>query len=158
MLKICSFSSKLEPDLQIGSSQNVPVPAPQHCSPPPSLLPTYQVQLNWNMFLCRVNKKTRKREKYLENIKKAHKKKKKKDRAPQFNFSALHLIHDPQVKGKQFNFPILICIQKPFIFFVHTGTIISVFWIGAGAWSVRFRFFLPDLEFLAWSGYGPYIF
>lgn len=44
----------------------------------------------------RVNKKTRKREKYLENIKKAHKKKKKKDKAPSFNFSALHLIHDPQ--------------------------------------------------------------
>jgi hypothetical protein len=47
----------------------------------------------------RANKKTRKREKYLENIKKAHRKKKKKDKAPQFNFSALHLIHDPQVGG-----------------------------------------------------------
>jgi hypothetical protein len=47
--------------------------------------------------LIRVNKKTRKREKYLDNIKKAHRKKKKKDKAPQFNFSALHLIHDPQV-------------------------------------------------------------
>jgi protein SDA1 len=44
-----------------------------------------------------VNKKTRKREKYLENIKKAHRKKKKKDKAPAFNFSAIHLIHDPQV-------------------------------------------------------------
>jgi protein SDA1 len=32
----------------------------------------------------------------LQNIKKAHKKKKKKDKAPVFNFSALHLIHDPQ--------------------------------------------------------------
>jgi len=42
------------------------------------------------------NKKTRKREKYLENIKKAHKKKKKKNNAPTYNFSALHLIHDPQ--------------------------------------------------------------
>ena len=42
------------------------------------------------------NKKTRKREKYLENIKKAHKKKKKKNSAPSYNFSALHLIHDPQ--------------------------------------------------------------
>jgi protein SDA1 len=49
---------------------------------------------------CRANKKTRKREKYLENIKKAHRKKKKKDKAPQFNFSALHLIHDPQVGGR----------------------------------------------------------
>merc|ERR1719357_1845318 len=36
------------------------------------------------------NKKTRKREKYLENIKKAHKKKKKKNSAPSYNFSALH--------------------------------------------------------------------
>eukprot|EP00092_Neocalanus_flemingeri_P019099 GFUD01020689.1.p1 GENE.GFUD01020689.1~~GFUD01020689.1.p1 ORF type:complete len:677 (-),score=233.24 GFUD01020689.1:31-2061(-) len=44
----------------------------------------------------RFNKKTRKREKYLENIKKAHKKKKKKSNAPRYNFSALHLIHDPQ--------------------------------------------------------------
>jgi len=44
----------------------------------------------------RFNKKTRKREKYLENIKKAHKKKKKKTNAPSYNFSALHLIHDPQ--------------------------------------------------------------
>jgi len=44
----------------------------------------------------RFNKKTRKREKYLENIKKAHKKKKKKTNAASYNFSALHLIHDPQ--------------------------------------------------------------
>jgi len=44
----------------------------------------------------RFNKKTRKREKYLENIKKAHKKKKKKTNAPTYNFSALHLVHDPQ--------------------------------------------------------------
>merc|ERR1712106_1034592 len=44
----------------------------------------------------RFNKKTRKREKYLENIKKAHKKKKKKSKATSYNFSALHLIHDPQ--------------------------------------------------------------
>jgi len=42
------------------------------------------------------NKKTRKREKYLENIKKAHKKKKKKSVVQSYNFSALHLIHDPQ--------------------------------------------------------------
>merc|ERR1712106_1228858 len=41
------------------------------------------------------NKKTRKREKYLENIKKAHKKKKKKSQASSYNFSALHLVHDP---------------------------------------------------------------
>ena len=44
----------------------------------------------------RFNKKTRKREKYLESIRKAHKKKKKKSKAPVSNFSALHLIHDPQ--------------------------------------------------------------
>ena len=44
----------------------------------------------------RFNKKTRKREKYLENIRKAHKKKKKKSKAPANNFSALHLVHDSQ--------------------------------------------------------------
>jgi protein SDA1 len=44
----------------------------------------------------KVNKKSRKRERLLENIKKAHKKKKKAKTAENFNFSALHLIHDPQ--------------------------------------------------------------
>jgi len=44
----------------------------------------------------RVNKKSKKRDRMLMNIKKAHRKKKKKDKAPQFNFSALHLIHNPQ--------------------------------------------------------------
>ena len=44
----------------------------------------------------KVNKKSRKREKLLDNIKKAHRKKKKKDKVESFNFSALHLIHDPQ--------------------------------------------------------------
>ena len=43
-----------------------------------------------------LNKKTRKREKYMANIKKAHNKKKKKKSAPSYNFSALHLVHDPQ--------------------------------------------------------------
>jgi protein SDA1 len=55
-------------------------------------LPTTKEVTMQNKF----NKKTRKREKYLENIKKAHKKKKKKNTAPSYNFSALHLIHDPQ--------------------------------------------------------------
>lgn len=44
----------------------------------------------------KVNKKSRKRERMLENIKKAHKKKKKEKTVENFNFSALHLIHDPQ--------------------------------------------------------------
>jgi protein SDA1 len=44
----------------------------------------------------KVNKKSRKRERLLENIKKAHKKKKKAKTVESFNFSALHLIHDPQ--------------------------------------------------------------
>lgn len=44
----------------------------------------------------KVNKKSRKREKMLENLKKAHKKAAKKTKADNFNFSALHLIHDPQ--------------------------------------------------------------
>ena len=43
-----------------------------------------------------VNKKTRKREKKLQNVKKAHNKVKKSKKADTFNFSALHLIHDPQ--------------------------------------------------------------
>jgi len=55
-------------------------------------LPTTKEVAMQNKF----NKKTRKREKYLENIKKAHKKKKKKNSVPSYNFSALHLIHDPQ--------------------------------------------------------------
>ena len=42
------------------------------------------------------NKKTRKRQRFLENVKKAHKKKKKKNQVETYNFSALHLIHDPQ--------------------------------------------------------------
>ena len=43
------------------------------------------------------NKKTRKREKQLEKVKKiAKKNKKNRSNAPIFNFSALHLIHDPQ--------------------------------------------------------------
>jgi len=44
----------------------------------------------------KVNKKTKKRAKMLENIKKAHKKKVNKEKVPSFNFSALHLLHDPQ--------------------------------------------------------------
>uniref|UniRef100_A0A0K2TS45 Protein SDA1 n=1 Tax=Lepeophtheirus salmonis TaxID=72036 RepID=A0A0K2TS45_LEPSM len=44
----------------------------------------------------KVNKKSRKRKKLLENIKKSHTKKKKQEKTESFNFSALHLIHDPQ--------------------------------------------------------------
>ncbi|XP_023018799.2 SDA1 domain containing protein Mys45A [Leptinotarsa decemlineata] len=45
----------------------------------------------------KVNKKTRKREKQLSKVKKlASKAYKKKSEAPVFNFSAIHLIHDPQ--------------------------------------------------------------
>ena len=44
----------------------------------------------------RVNKKTRKRDKNLSKVKTLIKKKKNKEKAPNFNFSALHLIHDPQ--------------------------------------------------------------
>ncbi|KAK9732234.1 NUC130/3NT domain [Popillia japonica] len=49
------------------------------------------------MMANKFNKKTRKREKHLDKVKKlAAKSKKKKSQAPIFNFSALHLIHDPQ--------------------------------------------------------------
>lgn len=45
----------------------------------------------------KVNKKTRKREKRLTKVKKlVSKAKKKKSAAPAYNFSAIHLIHDPQ--------------------------------------------------------------
>ena len=44
----------------------------------------------------KVNKKTKKRKKLLERTKKVVKKSKKKDKAVSFNFSAIHLIHDPQ--------------------------------------------------------------
>lgn len=45
----------------------------------------------------KVNKKTRKREKRLTKVKRlASKAKKKKSAAPAFNFSAIHLVHDPQ--------------------------------------------------------------
>lgn len=45
----------------------------------------------------RVNKKTKKRGKQLENVKKLYKKSQnKKKKAPSFNFSAIHLIHNPQ--------------------------------------------------------------
>ncbi|XP_063223734.1 protein SDA1 homolog [Bacillus rossius redtenbacheri] len=45
----------------------------------------------------KVNKKTRKRDKQLKKVKQiVQKKKKKKNAVPVYNFSALHLIHDPQ--------------------------------------------------------------
>jgi protein SDA1 len=45
----------------------------------------------------RVNKKTKKRKKQLETVKKLYtKSKKKKSKAEGFNFSAIHLIHNPQ--------------------------------------------------------------
>lgn len=44
----------------------------------------------------RVNKKSRKRKRMLDKSKQARKKQKKDNKAQVFNFSALHLIHDPQ--------------------------------------------------------------
>ncbi|XP_018313164.1 protein SDA1 homolog [Mycetomoellerius zeteki] len=49
------------------------------------------------MMANKVNKKTKKRQKQLKKAKQSFvKAKKKKSKAPQHNFSALHLIHDPQ--------------------------------------------------------------
>ncbi|XP_076272970.1 SDA1 domain containing protein Mys45A [Rhynchophorus ferrugineus] len=49
------------------------------------------------MMANKFNKKTRKREKNLSKVKKlAAKQYKKKSQAPKFNFSAIHLLHDPQ--------------------------------------------------------------
>ncbi|KAI1286748.1 Protein SDA1 -like protein [Halotydeus destructor] len=44
----------------------------------------------------RVNKKSKKRQKLLERTKSVTKKSKQKNKAPDFNFSAIHLLHDPQ--------------------------------------------------------------
>ncbi|XP_028134143.1 protein SDA1 homolog [Diabrotica virgifera virgifera] len=49
------------------------------------------------MMANKFNKKTRKREKQLDKVKKlAKKQQKKKSQGPAFNFSAVHLLHDPQ--------------------------------------------------------------
>ncbi|XP_034234872.1 protein SDA1 homolog [Thrips palmi] len=48
------------------------------------------------MLANKFNKKTRKREKNLQRVQQLVKKKKKKESVPVFNFSALHLVHDPQ--------------------------------------------------------------
>ncbi|OQR68109.1 protein SDA1-like [Tropilaelaps mercedesae] len=53
------------------------------------------------MMTHRINKKTRKRQKWLNNIKRKAKKAKQSEKAPKFNFSALHLIHDPQTMAEK---------------------------------------------------------
>lgn len=56
-----------------------------------------EVDLKGAIMQNRVNKKTKKRKKQLEQIKKqAIKAQKKKKNAPAFNFSGIHLIHNPQ--------------------------------------------------------------
>ncbi|EDW58798.1 protein SDA1 homolog [Drosophila virilis] len=56
-----------------------------------------EVDLKGALMANRVNKKTKKRQKQLQQIKKqAVKAQKKKKNAPAFNFSAIHLIHNPQ--------------------------------------------------------------
>ncbi|KAJ8681474.1 hypothetical protein QAD02_017261 [Eretmocerus hayati] len=56
-----------------------------------------QPSLKDTIMANKVNKKTKKRQKQLKRAKQLFaKSKKKKERAPAFNFSALHLIHDPQ--------------------------------------------------------------
>ena len=56
-----------------------------------------EIDLKSALIQSRVNKKTKKRKKQLEQIKKqAVKQQKKKKNAVSFNFSAIHLIHNPQ--------------------------------------------------------------
>ncbi|XP_018804398.1 PREDICTED: protein SDA1 homolog [Bactrocera latifrons] len=56
-----------------------------------------EVDLKGAIMQNRVNKKTKKRRKQLEQIKKqAVKAQKKKKNAPAFNFSGIHLVHNPQ--------------------------------------------------------------
>nr|CAG4641542.1 EOG090X030C [Eurycercus lamellatus] len=50
---------------------------------------------------ARVNKKSRKREKQMERVKKTLKKRKNSKKAPVFNFSAIHLVRDPQSFAEQ---------------------------------------------------------
>lgn len=57
----------------------------------------HEPDLKAAMLANRVTKKTKKRAKQLENVKKLYKKSQnKKKNAPTFNFSAIHLIHNPQ--------------------------------------------------------------
>lgn len=57
----------------------------------------HEVDLKSAIMANRVTKKTKKRTKQLENVKKLYKKQmNKKKKAPTFNFSAIHLIHNPQ--------------------------------------------------------------
>lgn len=56
-----------------------------------------EVDLKAAMIANRVTKKTKKRTKHLENVKKQYKKAhNEKNKASTFNFSAIHLIHNPQ--------------------------------------------------------------
>ena len=50
------------------------------------------------LLLFRFNRKTKKRQRFLENVRKAHKKKVNKEKSDptKYSFSALHLVHDPQ--------------------------------------------------------------
>ncbi|CAG0879079.1 unnamed protein product [Cyprideis torosa] len=48
------------------------------------------------MHASKCNKKSRKRKKQMARVKRMMKKAKQKEKAPSFNFSAFHLIHDPQ--------------------------------------------------------------
>nr|CAG4636856.1 EOG090X030C [Ceriodaphnia reticulata] len=50
---------------------------------------------------ARVNKKSRKREKQMERVKKTLKKRSNSKKAPVFNFSAIHLVRDPQSFAEQ---------------------------------------------------------
>ena len=53
------------------------------------------------MMVNKVNKKTRKGQKQLDNVKKlVAKAKKKKSKAPAFNFSGIHLVHNPHGMAK----------------------------------------------------------
>lgn len=62
-----------------------------------------EVDIKGALMTNRVNKKTKKRQKQLETAKKLYKKSQnKKNKAPKFNFSAVHLIHNPQVSLQLF--------------------------------------------------------
>ena len=76
----------------------------------------------------------------------AHKKKKKKNSAPSYNFSALHLVHDPQEFAENLFRPLLPCniiegfsysVQSfgQFMFYYHVFFKVVIFVFCSSHWS-----------------------
>ena len=81
----------------------------------------------------------------------AHKKKKKKNSAPSYNFSALHLVHDPQEFAENLFRPLVPCniiegfsysVQSfgQFMFYYHVFFKVVIFVVSFSHWSHFFHF------------------